>query len=73
MSIKGSGNEHKNMNSKNYVCKQASAHSKTFFKRLILRKEMGLLKVEIDQQNRLNPTVTPIQMIGIGLGNIIGA
>jgi len=73
MSIKASGNEHKNTNSKSHVCKRASAHSKTFLQRLTLRKEMGLLKVEIDQQNRLNPTVTPIQMIGIGLGNIIGA
>ena len=60
------------MNSYNHVWGRALARSKTFIQRLTLRKEMGLLKVEIDQQNKLDPTVTPIQMIGIGMGSIIG-
>jgi len=73
MSVNSSGNEYKNINSKNHVCNRALAHSKVFFQRLILRKQMGLLQVEIDTQNELRRSVTPIQMIGIGLGNIIGA
>jgi hypothetical protein len=72
MSINSSATEHQNMNSKNHVCNRLLAHSKTFFKRLFLRKEMGLLQVEIDTQNKLRESVTPIQMIAISLGNIIG-
>jgi hypothetical protein len=33
---------------------------------------MGLLQVEIDTKNELRRSVTLIQMIGIGVGSIIG-
>jgi hypothetical protein len=33
---------------------------------------MGLLQVEIDTKNELRRSVTSIQMIGIGVGSIIG-
>jgi len=72
VSVNSSGNDYQNMNSINHVCNRVLAHSKMFFQRLMLRKQMGLLQVEIDTQNELRRSVTPIQMIGIGLGNIIG-
>ncbi len=60
------------MGSTNHACKQVLVHSKTFFQRLMLRKQMGLLQVEIDTKNELRRSVTPIQMIGIGIGGLIG-
>ncbi len=60
------------MRSKNHVCERAFVHSKAFFQQLVLRKQMGLLQVEIDTKNELRRSVTSIQMIGIGVGSIIG-
>jgi hypothetical protein len=67
-----STNGHQNMKSKNYVCKKTLFCSKSFFKRLVLRKQMGSLQVEIDTHNELRRSLTSIQMIGIGIGSIIG-
>ncbi len=72
MSVNSYANEFQNMQSKNHICKRAFAHSKTFFQQLVLRKQMGLLQVEIDTKNELRRSVTPIQMIGIGIGGLIG-
>jgi hypothetical protein len=45
---------------------------KTFFQQLILRKQMRTLQFEFDIYNPLRSTVTPLQMIGIGIGGTIG-
>jgi hypothetical protein len=70
--MNSSTNEDQNIQSKHYVCKRVLSYSASFFKQLILRKQMGLLQVEIDTDNVLRRSVTPIQMIGIGIGSIIG-
>ncbi len=64
--------EHQNIKPKNYVRERILSNSKSFFGRLLLRKPMGLLQVEIDTLNELRRSVTPIQMIALAIGGIIG-
>jgi hypothetical protein len=45
---------------------------RNFFQQLILRKKMRTLQFEFDINNPLKSTVTPLQMIGIGIGGTIG-
>ncbi|CAF1435935.1 unnamed protein product [Rotaria sp. Silwood1] len=52
--------------------KQVLSCTKVFFKRLIERKPMDKLQVEIDTQNVLRRDLNWIQLFAIGLGNIIG-
>jgi hypothetical protein len=72
MSVNLYANGLQNMKSKTHACERAFTHFKTFFQRLMLRKQMGLLQVEIGTKNELKRSVTPIQMIGIGIGGLIG-
>jgi hypothetical protein len=48
------------------------AHLRNFFQQLFLRKQMRSVQVEFDTNNVLNSYVTPVQMIGLGVGGIIG-
>jgi hypothetical protein len=72
MSVDSSTNVPPGINSRNHVGRQALSCSKNFFERLILRKQMGTLQVEIDIDNQLRRSVTIVQMIGIGIGSTIG-
>lgn len=72
MSVDSSANTAPRINSRNHVGRQAWSCSKSFFERLILRKQMGTLQVEIDIDNRLRRSVTIVQLIGIGIGSTIG-
>lgn len=53
-------------------CHRAMSCPKDVFKRLFLRKSVGLVLREIATETPFIPKVTPIQMIGIGVGGIIG-
>jgi hypothetical protein len=46
--------------------------SKSFVQQLFLRQPMGLVQVQIDTSNELRRSVTSLQMIGLGIGGIIG-
>jgi hypothetical protein len=72
MSSDASTIEPQRLRSNNHVGRQAISYSKNFVQRLFLRKPMGLLQVEIDTFNELRRSVTSLQMIGIGIGGIIG-
>jgi hypothetical protein len=72
MSTNASTTEDQTVRSKNHVGRQAVLYSKSFFKRLFLRKSMGLIQVETDTFNELRRSVTSLQMIGIGIGATIG-
>jgi hypothetical protein len=48
------------------------AHLRNFFQQLFLRKQMRSVQVEFDIKNVLRSSVTPVQMIGLGVGGIIG-
>jgi len=54
------------------VGKKVFSYTKSFLQRLILRKRMGPLQVEIDTQNELRRSVTAIPLTAIGLGGTIG-
>jgi hypothetical protein len=45
---------------------------RNFFQQLISRKSYNDLETEIHTNNVLNSYVTPIQMIALGVGGIIG-
>ncbi len=72
MSVDSSANVPQRINSINHVGRQAWSCSKNCFERLILRKQMGTLQVEIDIDNQLRRSVTIVQLIGIGIGCTIG-
>jgi hypothetical protein len=58
--------------SENNVAKRALFSSTTFIHRLIARKPMSQLQVEIETQNELRRTLNWLQLTAIGLGGIIG-
>jgi hypothetical protein len=58
--------------SNNYVVKNALIYCKTFIKRLLARKSMSQIQIEIEIQNELKRTLNWVQLTAIGLGAIIG-
>jgi hypothetical protein len=48
------------------------SYLQSFFQQLILRKKMSSVQVEFDIENILRSSVTQIQMLGLGIGGIIG-
>lgn len=56
----------------NNVCHRVLSYPKRFFQRLVTRKPIGLVIRECVTSTPFKPTVTLTQMIGIGIGGIIG-
>jgi hypothetical protein len=64
--------ENQTIRSPHYACQRVLSNSKNFVKQLFLRQQMGLVQVHIDTFNELRRSVSSLQMIGMGIGGIIG-
>jgi hypothetical protein len=64
--------ENQAIRSPHYACQHILSNSKYFVKQLISRKSYKDLERETHTHNMLNSYVTPVQMIGMGIGGIIG-
>ena len=72
MSTDTSVDNHPEIQSENHVVEQTLACFKCFIKRLIARKPMRQIEVEIQTHNRMKRTLNWIELTGIGLGSTIG-
>ena len=72
MSVETSVPQHHMRQPKTHCGTKAWSCSMNIFKRLALRKQMNIIQVEIDTENDLSRSVTSLQLIGLGVGGIIG-
>jgi hypothetical protein len=72
MSDSLSTNNDQNIKSQRYLCLSVLSNPGNFIKELFLRQSMGVVQVKTETCNELRRSVSSLQMIGIGIGGIIG-
>ncbi|CAF2680304.1 unnamed protein product [Rotaria sp. Silwood2] len=72
MSTDTSVQNNSRIQSEHYAIKRVLSCTKTFIKRLIVRKSMKILQAEIDTRNELRRDLNWIQLLAMNLGATIG-